>query len=210
MGGDTSTSRLAMSDRDRGRDRDRREVERESEGGLKPGCPALGIGSLRLLPWPTQQRTNWAMNRHAGRLCSFVSGELNKASLEREWTTWQRNSALPPAQRPQERPAPWKTQMYTALVEYVQGACAGGLGPVPPGAEAAMRLLRRVSRSRRRSAGTPKMASLCQWLCFSETVKQHRTRVMFGYVGRSQSFVRFGASRRLRLVHASCVPCLVG
>ena len=136
MGGDTSTSRLAMSDRDRGRDRDRREVERESEGGLKQGCPALGIGSLRLLPWPTQPYK--LGNESACRsLVFFLSGELNKASLEREWTTWQRNSALPLAQRPQERPAFWKTQMHTALVEYVQGACAGGLGPVPPGAEAA-------------------------------------------------------------------------
>ena len=58
-------------------------------------------------------------------LVYFVQGDL-KARLERKWATWQRNSALPPAQRRKEKPIPWKLQVYSKFLDYVKDAMSSG------------------------------------------------------------------------------------
>ena len=138
--GDRGDQRDRGRDRERDRDRDRREVEREPEGGVEARLACLEDRVLATAALANS--TAYKVGNESARrsLVFFISGEL-KAGLERGWNTWKRNSALPPAQRPQERPVPWKLQVYTALVEYAQGACTGSLGNMPPGAEAAMRLL---------------------------------------------------------------------
>ncbi|OLQ03740.1 hypothetical protein AK812_SmicGene13268 [Symbiodinium microadriaticum] len=59
-----------------------------------------------------------------------------KARLEQKWATWQRNSALPPAQRPKKKPSPWKLQVYTEFLDYVKDAMSSG--PTAPASEEAL------------------------------------------------------------------------
>ena len=149
--------------------------------GLKQGCPASRIGSLRLLPWPTQQRRNWAMNRHAGRLCSSSVVSLKLALSE----DGPRGKGTRPSRLPRGRKNALLLGKYKCTLPW-SSTCKGLAHGVLVLCLLRQRLrcaysCRRVSRSRRCSTGTLKMASPGQWLCFSETVKQRRTRVMFGY-----------------------------
>ena len=126
--------------RDRDRDRDRRDG-REPEGSDNTFESRLSAVEDRLQATAVlANSTAFKVGNESSKraLVFFVQGEL-KAKLEREWGVWQRNAELPAAQRPKERPLPWKIQAYQAFVEYVETAVRSA--PRGSGGEEATRLL---------------------------------------------------------------------